>query len=385
MSEDQAVTQTSEPADEFGPLDDVRYFGNEMRDLAVDDIYEANNMRTGALNITQLLSSIRQGGVIAPVAVRQTPQGAAHELPFELIAGHRRLASYRALDLPLIPAVILDATDEQVLVARMAENLQREDANPIDEARVMQQMIQLFDWTQSRVAKELGVVPSQVSKRLSLLALPDRVISLVAEGDLTGSHAEELTSLSSPEAQEEMADIAVRSRASVAQLSRYVRKVQADQVAHEAHTASDESVLELEAAQAIPVPDQHTPLDMASPELATALPYLRPRSTLTEGMRSRMELFMLLRASNDVEALRYLEEIDGVTRRTLWAWVMRQPQPEVHRLIAVMIERWYMAGHRFATFSADMIAALGEATDTEKDPLWGMPGHEALLPPLDEL
>lgn len=373
--------ETNEQTNEFSPLDDVRYWGNEMRDIPIDDIYEANNMRTGALNITPLMSSIREGGMIQPVAVRQTPQGAHHELPFELIAGHRRLASYRALRLAMIPAMILDASDEQVLVARMAENLQREDANPIDEARVMQQMIELFDWNQTRVAKELGVVPSQVSKRLSLLSLPDKVISLVAEGILTGSHAEELTSLSTPAAQEEMADIAVRSRASVAQLSRYVRKVQADQPAE---PAEGEPVLELEAAQAISVPDQHTPLDMAGPELATVLPYLRVRATLTEGMRQRMLLFMLLRASNDVEALRYLEEIDGVTRRTLWAWVGRQPQAEVERMIGVMVDRWFMAGHRFATFSADMVASLGEETDTGKDPLWELPGHEAILPPMEE-
>jgi ParB family chromosome partitioning protein len=368
--------------EQYGPLDDVRYEGYVLRDISVEDIYEAENMRTGALNISNLMNGIRQRGLLHPVAVRQTPQGAHHELPYELIAGHRRLASYRALGLERIPAIVIDASDEEVLAARVTENIQREDANAIDEARAMQQMIQLFGWTQTRVARELGVVPSQVSKRLSLLSLPDRVIQMVADNELTGSHAEELTSLSTPKAQEELAEIAVRSKANVQQLKKYVRKVQEDERAHQERLEAGEQAADEQPQVAISVPDQDTPLDIATPDLSTPLPYLDVRGRrITEGMRQRRLLYVLLRAANDVEALMHLEAVDGVTRRSLWAWVMRQPQPEIERLIEVMVTRWFMAAHRFPTFPADLIASLGEVTDTAKDPLWGMPGYEDVLPP----
>jgi ParB/RepB/Spo0J family partition protein len=363
--------------EEHGPLEGVKYEGHQLLDIPVEDIYEAENMRTGALNISNMINGIRHRGLLHPVAVRATPEGASHELPFELIAGHRRLASYRALGLPRIPAIVLDANDEEVLAARVTENIQREDANAIDEARAMQQMVQLFGWTQTRVAKELGVVPSQVSKRLSLLSLPDKVIQMVADNQLTGSHAEELTSLSTPKAQEEVAEIAARTKSSVQQLKKYVRKVQEDEEQFKALGGGEDQPQQV----AIQIPDQHTPLDMATPEMSTKLQYLDVRQRkITDGMRQRRLLYMLLRSSNDVEALRYLESVDGVTRRTLWAWVGRQPQAEVERLIEVIVTRWFMAGHRFPSFSADMIAALGKVTDTEKDPLWGMPGYEDILP-----
>lgn len=372
-------TQTDE---EYGPMEDVQYEGYEHIDLPVDDIYEAENMRTGALNISNLVNAIRHRGLLHPVAVRKTPHGAPHELPYELIAGHRRLAAYRALGRAVIPVTVLDASDEEVLASRITENIQREDANAIDEARAMQQMIQLFEWTQTRVAAELGVAPSQVSKRLSLLSLPDPVVQLVAEGQLTGSHAEELASLSTPKAQIELADIAVRSNANVATLRKYVRKIQADET-----EAEEKIALGPAAGETAPVvvADQNTPLDMATPFMAASIDYLQLRSTLTEGMRQRAMLYMLLRACNDVEALRYLEATVGVTRRTLWAWVMRQPQVEVERMISVMVTRWFMAGHRFPSFSEDLKATLGTVTDTARDPLFGMPGLEDVLPSIEQM
>lgn len=388
--DDQAIAASELEADaplveDEGLRDDVDYENLVIESLPVDDIYEADNMRTGALNISQLMESIRQGGVIHPVAVRKTPNDSkiTHDLPYELIAGHRRLASYRALGIRNIPATIHDSSDMEVMIARITENLQRENPNPIDEARAMQQMVQQLGMSQTNVAKKLGVTDSQVSKRLTLLSLPDPVVRLLSDGNLSASHGEALAALPGAKAQLEMADIAVRTGASVSKLESYVRDVRRkeDQHQQDLQEGGDAAAAGGIAPQVL---DQSSPLDIASARMMTALPYLKLKHELSEGLRLRRSLYLLIRSCNDVEMLDYLEAHAGVNRRTLWAWIMRQPQAEVERLIDVMQVRWFQAAHRYPTFSPDLVQSLGEPTDTKRDPLWGMPGHENVLESIDD-
>lgn len=139
--------------------------------------------------LEELASSIRQQGIIQPIVVR------ARGAEFELIAGERRLQAARRAGLSEIPAIIRDIPDERLLEFALIENIQRENLNPIDEARAYQGLIEQLGLTQQTVADRVGKDRATVANYLRLLNLPDEVRSMVATGKLSPGHARALLSL----------------------------------------------------------------------------------------------------------------------------------------------------------------------------------------------
>lgn len=319
--------------------------------VALDTIHELENVRASIAmdSVSALAESIRVTGLLQPVVLRPSPPEATHGKTYELIVGYRRLAAFRLLEEPEIPAIVHDAGDEDLLTEMITENLQREDFSPMDEARAMQRLIATFGWTHAQVAAKLGVHRTQVTKRLGMLDLPAKVVTLLEEEKITPSHAEVIASMPTEDAQEELAELAVRTSAPVAKLASYASKIKADEDA----VSVDEEVV-----------DESTPLETLSADEAVVLPHLVLREDLTELDLARLRLYAQLRAFNDTEMLEYLDERLMVPLDALWDWVVGLDADDVAQMIDTMTIRWVTAAHRLSTLPEELRRAVGAGEST---------------------
>ena len=138
----------------------------------------------------ELAASIKAQGVIQPVVVREVGLG-----DYELIAGERRWRASQLAGLQEIPAVVRSVADEAALAMALIENIQREDLDPIEEARGIQRLIAEFDLTHEAAAAALGRSRSAVSNLLRLLALPQPLQDMLHQGQLEMGHARALLPL----------------------------------------------------------------------------------------------------------------------------------------------------------------------------------------------
>lgn len=339
--------QVVEEEEEEVSLPDHPYEPPVIEEIPLSDIQLLDNVRSVDEPPEALTENIRVQGLLHPIVVRPAANK-THGKPYELIVGYRRLKAFETLGWETIPASVHDASDQQVLAELISENLQREDPSPLDEAKVMQRMIDTFGWSHSQVAAQLGVDRSQVTKRLGLLRLPEKVKDMVAEGSLTASHAEVVARLDSPDQQEELAELAVRLDTPVAKLNNYASKIKAEQ--------QEEEISEIEA------PDQGTPMeqndDSEAELIAVDLPRLEVRELQGSELR-QAELYMILRSSNDVEMLEWLESECGADYSSLWEWVLLLDDAQLDHMISVMTRRFLGAAHRFPTLPSSLTRALG--------------------------
>ena len=152
----------------------------------------------GALE--ELAESIKRDGVQEPVIVRPAADGG-----YELVSGERRVRASIMADRMLIPAVVRDISDADMLRLGLIENIQRENLNPIETAKAYHELMREMSWTQDRLAQELGKKRATVANTLRLLQLPDSVQEHLAAGTLTMGHAKALAVLKTEEEQERMA------------------------------------------------------------------------------------------------------------------------------------------------------------------------------------
>lgn len=139
--------------------------------------------------LEELAQSFRAGGVAQPVVLRPLGQR------FEVVAGERRLRAARLAGLERIPAVVRVLSDEQALELSLVENIQREDLNPLEQARAFERLANDFALTQEQIAARTGKDRATVANLMRLLRLPQEVQQLVEEGKLTAGHARALLKL----------------------------------------------------------------------------------------------------------------------------------------------------------------------------------------------
>ena len=142
--------------------------------------------------LRELADSIRATGVLQPVIVRRN--GASE---FQLVAGERRLRAAHLAGLDKIPAVIRDFDDRGMMEMALVENVQREDLNPIDEARAYYALIEKVGLTHDQVSERVGKHRSSITNSLRLLVLPGEVMDMVSRGTLSAGHARALLTLES--------------------------------------------------------------------------------------------------------------------------------------------------------------------------------------------
>jgi ParB family chromosome partitioning protein len=142
--------------------------------------------------LQELASSIKATGVLQPVLVRTQADG------FQLVAGERRLRAAQLAGLDHIPAVIRDVDDREMMELALIENVQREDLNPIDEAKAYRALVSSVGLTHDQLSERVGKQRSSISNALRLLSLPGEVQEMVSRGTLSAGHARALLSLASP-------------------------------------------------------------------------------------------------------------------------------------------------------------------------------------------
>lgn len=153
--------------------------------------------------ISELAASVREKGVLQPILVRPIEGG------YEIVAGERRYRAAREAGLVTVPAVVRELSDQETLEIAIIENLQREDLNPVEEARAFKQLLD-FGLTQERIAQAVSKSRSMVANTLRLLTLPEAALDALEAGKITAGHARAV--LSQPEADREWALEQVLSR-----------------------------------------------------------------------------------------------------------------------------------------------------------------------------
>ena len=143
--------------------------------------------------LEDLSNSIKKNGIIQPIAVRLSKSGKSK---YEIIAGERRWIAAQRAGLHEIPVTILDLSDVESLEVAIVENIQRDDLNPVEEARGYKRLNEEFKYDHESISKLMSKSRSHISNTLRLLTLPKDVISMLEEGSLTSGQARPLIGLS---------------------------------------------------------------------------------------------------------------------------------------------------------------------------------------------
>ena len=179
-------------AEAAAPTDTARPDG-DLRQLPVDQIQRGqyqprHDMRQDTLD--DLAASIKAQGVVQPIIVRRVGDGR-----YEIIAGERRWRAAQLAGLHEIPAVVRVADDRATIAMSLIENIQRENLNPLEEARALDRLMREFELTQQQAADAVGRSRSAVANLLRLQELNDDVKALLEQGQLDMGHARALLAL----------------------------------------------------------------------------------------------------------------------------------------------------------------------------------------------
>ncbi len=169
--------------------------------------------------LTELVASIREHGIIQPLIVRPVNG------KLELIAGERRWRASRELGLKEVPVIVREASDRDVLEMALIENLQRENLNPIEEATAYSRLSKEFSMRQEDIAQRVGKNRATVANAMRLLDLPSSVQSMLAQTVITTGHAKVLLSLKSTTDQEAAAGEIVRKGLTVRASEKLVSQI----------------------------------------------------------------------------------------------------------------------------------------------------------------
>lgn len=146
--------------------------------------------------VSELAQSIREKGILQPIAVRRYGSG------YQLIAGERRFRAARQAECAVVPAIVMDVgTDQEMMELSLIENIQRENLNPIEEAKAYRMLIDECFLTQDEVAQRVGKDRSTIANTLRLLALAAEVLDALQAGQISAGHARTLLGLDNADQQ----------------------------------------------------------------------------------------------------------------------------------------------------------------------------------------
>lgn len=159
--------------------------------------------------IQELAKSISENGLIQPIIVRKIAEN-----QYELIAGQRRLSAAQLAGYEKVPAIIRSAKNQEILEFSIIENIQREDLNPLDEARAYERLAKEFKMTHYEIAKSVGKNRTTISNLLRLLKLPQKAKEMILENKITSGHARAILKVA-PKSQIEFAEYISKNSISV--------------------------------------------------------------------------------------------------------------------------------------------------------------------------
>lgn len=170
--------------------------------------------------LVELADSIREHGVIEPLIVTKKADN-----KYELIAGERRWRAAKLAGMETVPAVIKEASAQQMLELAIVENVQRADLNPLEEAMAFEQLSNIFDLTHDSIAKKLGLSRPAVANKIRLLSLPEEIKRGLLEEKITEGHARALLGLEATETMIAAYKIIIRDNLSVRAVEELVRRL----------------------------------------------------------------------------------------------------------------------------------------------------------------
>ena len=184
-----ALFGDDKPKDEVKAVNQTNLIS--ISDLSRNPYQPRQNFKEEKLE--ELANSIRKNGVIQPIAVRPNKSDKGK---FEIVAGERRWLAAQRAGLHEIPVTILDLSDVESLEVAIVENIQRDDLNPIEEARGYKRLNEEFKYDHESISKLMSRSRSHISNTLRLLTLPSDVIAMLEEGTLTSGQARPLIGIS---------------------------------------------------------------------------------------------------------------------------------------------------------------------------------------------
>lgn len=173
--------------------------------------------------LRELADSISQYGLIQPIVARKLPNGF-----YQIIAGERRWRASRMAGLAEVPVRVIDADDRTTAELALVENLQRENLNPIEEAKGYKTLIEVYGLTQEETAKSVGKSRPAITNSMRLLSLSDAVLKLVEDGKLSAGHARALIPISDEKAQLDAAKEVISKSLSVRKTETLAAKIGKD-------------------------------------------------------------------------------------------------------------------------------------------------------------
>ena len=150
-----------------------------------------------SVKIQELAESIKNHGVLSPILVREVGLD-----KFEVIAGERRVRASKIAGLKTIPSLVNQKEDQEALEAALIENLQREDLNPVEEARGYDRLKREFELTQDEIAKATGKARSTIANSMRILSLSPKILDMISQGALEKGHAKILSGLDTTKAEQ---------------------------------------------------------------------------------------------------------------------------------------------------------------------------------------
>ena len=167
--------------------------------------------------LQELISSIKEQGVVQPILVRKTDSG------YEIIAGERRLRAVKSLGIDKIPAIVREVDDVNAMEIGLIENIQREDLNVIEEAKAYSRLTKEFHYTHEQIAQAVGKDRTSVTNALRMLNLPMKIQQLILEDIITMGHARALLSVADPHSQMTMCEKIIKKGLSVREAEQLVK------------------------------------------------------------------------------------------------------------------------------------------------------------------
>ena len=167
--------------------------------------------------LEELADSINQHGIVQPIVVTK------QDGYYEIIAGERRWRAAKLAGLKEVPVVIKEYSPQEVMEVALIENIQREDLNPVEEAKAYQHLIEEYKLKQEDVAKKVSKNRTTITNALRLLKLPESILNMLVSGSISGGHARGLLAIDDQKKQQKIADKIVKDKLSVREVEKLVK------------------------------------------------------------------------------------------------------------------------------------------------------------------
>lgn len=218
LTQEEQMSPSPIPIPNFPPDKELHC---SLQSIAIDAVspnpYQARTV-WNEQELSELAESVRANGIIQPIIVRPAGTG------YQLIAGERRFRAAKLASMTSVPALVRQASDEQLHEWALVENIHRVDLNPIERAKAYRDYLGTFSLTQAEAAERLGEGRSVIANYLRLMDLPHEIKQMLADNQLSMGHARAILALPTDELRRKLANRAMAGRLSVREVERLVRR-----------------------------------------------------------------------------------------------------------------------------------------------------------------